>query len=132
MNFNNALCMKKQITLFYFVVLSIFSSFADDGSDYFVVKLNYYNPSSSSGSSPLRPKTPANPPVVYQNGYTIMWMIPDFCHSIVIINPDDEEIVYETTVSENDTQIDFPAWLEGQYEIRFMRDTYYYYGTIEL
>lgn len=83
-------------------------------------------------SSPLRPRTPANPPVVYQNGYTIMWMTPDFCHSIVLINPDDEEIVYDTTVSENDTQIDFPAWLEGQYEIRFMRDTYYYYGTIEL
>lgn len=112
----------------YFNVVSL----ATSNSELVQIELTCNYSGQNAGIIRPRPRTPANPPVVYQNGYTIMWMTPDFCHSIVLINPDDEEIVYETTVSENDTQIVLPAWLEGQYEIRFMRDTYYYYGTIEL
>ena len=43
-----------------------------------------------------------------------------------------DEVVYSTFVAEGTTTIVLPSTLSGDYEIRFVGDTYYYYGYIEL
>lgn len=122
--------MKKvflSLILTFISVLSISASMDDTST---VIKLNY-NPV-SNGVSVGRPRTPVNSPTIIQDGHTLLFGTINFCHSILLINTETEEIVYETTMPENIDQITLPLWLEGDYEIRFYRETYYYYGIIEL
>ena len=79
-----------------------------------------------------RPRIPVNPPKVYQNNYNIVFEICGFCSSISIVDCETEDIVYDTLVSDSETQVTLPQFLEGEYEIRFNRDSYYYFGIIQL
>ena len=123
--------MKKAVFLFLILtlipVVSISASMDDTST---VIKLNY-NPV-SNGVPVGRPRTPVNSPTIIQDGYTLLFGTVNFCHSILLINTETEEIVYEKTVPEVVDQITLPLWLNGNYEIRFYRETCYYYGFIKL
>ena len=66
------------------------------------------------------------------NKNTLIFETTGFCHSVILINVQTDEVVYETIVTESTTQISLPAYLEGEYEIRFNSDSYCYYGIILL
>ena len=76
-------------------------------------------------------KSPMRPPVVYIEDHTLSFVVdhPDY---ELTIKDEDGEVVYSTFVAEGTTTIVLPSTLSGDYEIRFVDDTYYYYGYIEL
>lgn len=101
------------------------------GETYTTIDLQYHRYIRIGIPNP-RPRTPANPPIVYQDNYTIVFETCGFCNSISIVDIETEDILYETIVSESDVQLTLPEYLEGEYEIRFNRDSYYYSGIIIL
>lgn len=104
----------------------------EDDVMYPMIDLQYHHSNIRNDLPPIRPRIPANPPIVYQDNYTIVFETCGFCNSISIVDIETEDILYETIVSESDVQITLPEYLEGEYEIRFNRDSYYYSGIIIL
>lgn len=81
----------------------------------------------------LHPRIPAQAPIVNQYGHTILWGYTEFCESVQIVDLDNEvEVIYETTIPSTAEQVVLPESLQGSFEIRFMRGTYYYSGIIDL
>lgn len=95
------------------------------------LSFNYYDPYSMHVKHHT-PRVPANSPSVIQDGHTITWGVEGFCESVKVVEPATEGIVYETAVSNTSIQITLPEELQGEYEIRFCREGYYYAGMIEL
>lgn len=104
----------------------------EDEAMYPEINLQYHHSNVRVGVPITRPRVPANPPKVYQDNYTIIFEMNGFCSSISIVDIETEDIVYETLVSDSEIQITLPQYLEGEYEIRFNRDSYYYSGIIIL
>lgn len=123
--------MKKLCISIVMLLASVSSAFATD--DYVLSNINLtYHIYTIKNSSTARPRTPANPPVIYIDGHTVLFEAADFCDSIEIIDPYTEEVVFETVVSDSATQAILPEELNGVYEIRFCREGYYFAGMIEL
>lgn len=124
--------MKKFSLSILFGIISILSIYASSEIDFPIIDLKCYNKRPADGIVQLGPRTLVSSPVVYQDNYNLIFETSGFCHSVILIDVQTDEVVYETIVTESTTQISLPAYLEGEYEIRFNSDRYYYYGNIEL
>lgn len=122
--------MRQIYLILAFALLCASNAFGSEGDSCTVINLTYVRP--SDGLGVLRPRTPVNPPSVYQDGNTIIFETEGFCDSVAIVDIETEEVIYETIVSAFDTHIILPPYLEGEYEIRFCRESYYYSGIIQL
>lgn len=123
--------MKKFSLGILFVCLCFSSMCASANLELPIIDLKCYNKRPSDGLSQLLPRTPITVPVVYQDNYNLIFESPGFCQSIILIDVNTDEIIYETVVTEYTTHISLPAYLEGKYEIRFNSDRYYYSGVLE-
>lgn len=112
-------------------VLNASGMLEEDDATHQVIDLQYHR-SIRIGIPEPRPRTPANPPMVYQNNYTIIFEISGFCSSVSVIDIESDNVVYEVLVLDSETEITLPQNLQGEYEIRFNRDSYYYSGIIYL
>ena len=124
--------MKKFSLSTLFGIISILSIYASSDVDFTIIDLKCYNKRPADGIDQLGPRTLVSSPVVYLNNHNLIFETAGFCHSVTLIDVQTDEVVYETIVTESTTQISLPAYLEGEYEIRFNSDRYYYYGNIEL
>ena len=124
--------MKKFSLSILFGIISILSINASSEIDFPIIDLKCYNKRPADGIVQLGPRTLVSSPVVYLNNHNLIFETAGFCHSVTLIDVQTDEVVYETIVTESTTQISLPAYLEGEYEIRFNSDRYYYYGNIEL
>lgn len=104
----------------------------EDEVAYPTIELQYHHSDIRVDVPITRPRIPANPPIVYQDNNTIIFEMCGFCNSISIVDIEMEDIVYETLVSDSESQVTLPQYLQGEYEIRFNRDTYYYSGIVIL
>lgn len=107
-------------------------AFATDDNVFSTINLTYHSFHQTTHMYGQHPRVPANPPVIYIDGHTVLFEAADFCDSIEIIDPYTEEVVFETVVSDSATQAILPEELNGVYEIRFCREGYYFAGMIEL
>lgn len=124
--------MKKISLSILFGIISILSIYASSDIEYPVIDLTCNYNDSDNVIINKRPRTPECSPRVYQNENTLIFETTGFCHSVILIDINTDEVVYETIITGSTTQISLPAYLEGEYEIRFNSDRYYYYGNIEL
>ena len=81
-------------------------------------------------SYPGNPKSPIHVPMVWQNDHEIEIEIPHSGYTLNIVSG--ATIVYSVAVSEDDTSIQLPASLSGEYEIQLIRGQFIFYGFIEL
>ena len=123
--------MKKFTLSILFVTLGILSMYASFDLELPSIDLKCYNKRPSDGLSQLLPRTPITVPVVYQDNYNLIFETPGFCQSITLIDINTDDIMYESIVTESTTQISLPASLDGEYEIRFNSEKYYYSGILE-
>lgn len=124
--------MKKFSLSILFGIISILSIYASSDIGYPVIDLTCNYNDSDNVIIKKRPRTPECSPRVYQNENTLIFETTGFCHSVILIDINTDEVVYETIITDSTTQISLPAYLEGEYEIRFNSDIYYYSGIIEL
>ena len=124
--------MKKLFLFFLVFALSALSLTAFSQNPFPSIDLDCNYSSGGYGTSTGRPRTPVNPPLVYQDDHIILFDAVDFCDIVQIVSPNTKEVLYEAVVSEFATEVMLPLCLQGEYEIRFCRDTYYYSGVIVL
>ena len=124
--------MKNFLLQFTFCLLCIFPAtmYAQEPNQQ--INLEYHSIRPTDGLPILRPRTPVNPPTIYQDGHTILFGTAEFCNSVVVVDINTGETVYEVELLDEDTQVSLPESLIGLYEIRFCRDSYYFYGFVEL
>lgn len=76
-------------------------------------------------------KSPTLPLVITQNGHVLT--LPGFSDDVVLqLLDEDGVVVYTLFIPAGTTIIVLPTALIGDFEIRFVADTYYYYGFISL
>lgn len=124
--------MKKFSLSILLGIISILSIYASSEIDFPIIDLKCYNKRPADGIDQLGPRTLVSSPVVYLNNHNLIFETAGFCHSVTLIDVQTDEIVYEAIVTESTTQISIPTYLEGEYEIRFDCDRYYYSGYLEL
>lgn len=124
--------MKKFSLSILLGIISILSIYASSEIDFPIIDLKCYNKRPADGIDQLGPRTLVSSPVVYLNNHNLIFETAGFCHSVTLIDVQTDEVVYETIVTESTTQISIPTYLEGEYEIRFDCDRYYYSGYLEL
>ena len=124
--------MKKFSLSILFGIISILSIYASSDVELPIIDLTTHFVREDVATDEERPRSLVSVPVVYQNNNTIIFANTGWCNSITIIDVNTDEVVYETIITDSTTQISLPAYIEGEYEIRFNSDRYYYYGNIEL
>ena len=124
--------MKKLSLSILLGIFGFLSIYASSDVDFTIIDLKCYNKRPADGIDQLGPRTLVSSPIVYLNNYNLIFETAGFCHSVILIDIQSDEVVYETIVTESTTQISLPAYLEGEYEIRFNSDSYCYYGIILL
>ena len=97
--------MKKFSLGILFVCLCFSSMCASANLELPIIDLKCYNKRPSDGLSQLLPRTPITVPVVYQDNYNLIFESPGFCQSIILIDVNTDEIIYETVVTEYTTHI---------------------------
>lgn len=124
--------MKKVLLLLLLIFYGFTSLHAMTNPPLTTIELKCEESHKGDGYSVLRPRTPVNPPTIYQDGHTILFGTAEFCNSVVVVDINTGETVYEVELLDEDTQVSLPESLIGLYEIRFCRDSYYFYGFVEL
>lgn len=124
--------MKKFSLSILFGIISILSIYASVEIEYPVINLTCHYKGADNTIEDNRPRTLVTSPVVYQDNYNLIFVYPGWYNSVTIIDVNTEEIVYEKSIKESAIHITLPTYLEGEYEIRFDCDRYYYSGIIEL
>lgn len=81
------------------------------------------------GDHPVH-RTPALLPTVFIDDYTLSFEDLWGEYMLQIIQGD--TVVYSTAIVPGMTYVNLPSTLSGSYEFRFVADTYYYYGYIDL
>ena len=79
--------------------------------------------------SPGHPKTPVQPPYVWQDDYTLTF--DDSCLGCDLRLVDENDNVVYTTVITSNTLV-LPSYLSGEYELQIFSGIYCFYGYIEL
>lgn len=124
--------MKKYSLSILLGIISILSIYASSDVELPIIDLTTHYVSDDIATDEDRPRSLVSVPVVYQDKYTIIFANAGWCNSITIIDETTEKIVYEKSIKESATHVILPTYLEGEYEIRFDCDRYYYSGIIEL
>ena len=124
--------MKKYSLSILLGIISILSIYASSDVELPIIDLTTHYVSDDIATDEDRPRSLVSVPVVYQDKYTIIFANAGWCNSITIIDETTEKIVYEKSIKESATHVILPTYLEGEYEIRFDCDIYYYSGIIEL
>ena len=124
--------MKKFSLSILFGIISFLSIYASNDIEFPVIDLTCHYKGADNTIEDNRPRTLVTSPVVYQDNYNLLLAYPGWCNLITIIDVNTDEIVYENTIKESATHVTLPTYLEGEYEIRFNCDIYYYSGIIEL
>ena len=124
--------MKKFSLSILFGIIGILSIYASSDVELPIIDLTTHYVSDDIATDEDRPRSLVSVPVVYQDKYTIIFANAGWCNSITIIDETTEKIVYEKSIKESATHVILPTYLEGEYEIRFDCDRYYYSGIIEL
>lgn len=119
--------MNKKSLLFSFLLV-ILGGLNLYGADIIGLTIRYDDdlPTIPSGN-----KGPVRPWYIELDGYELTTSATP-CDYTLCLYDEDGEVVYSTFVAEGTTTIVLPSTLSGDYEIRFVDDTYYYYGYIEL
>ena len=91
-----------------------------------VVEVNIYDP---LGEFPVH-RTPSLLPTVFIDDYTLSFenLWGEYMLQIIQGNT----VVYSTAIFPGMSSVILPSTLSGTYEFRFVADTYYYYGFINL
>lgn len=124
--------MKKFSLSILFGIISILSIYASSDVELPIIDLTTHFVREDVATDEERPRSLVSVPVVYQNNNTIIFANTGWCNSITIIDVNTEEIVYENTIKKSTTHITLPTYLEGEYEIRFYNENYYYAGVIKI
>ena len=124
--------MKKLSLSILFGIISILSIYASSDVELPIIDLTTHFVREDVATDEERPRSLVSVPVVYQNNNTIIFANTGWCNSITIIDVNTEEIVYENTINKSTTHITLPTYLEGEYEIRFYNENYYYAGVIKI
>lgn len=124
--------MKKLSLSILLGIISFLSIYASAEFKYPVIDLTTHYVSDDIATDEERPRSLVSVPVVYKNKNTIIFANAGWCNSITIIDVNTEEVVYDNSITESATHITLPTYLNGEYEIRFNCDRYYYSGIIEL
>ena len=124
--------MKKLSLSILFGIISILSIYASSDVELPIIDLTTHFVREDVATDEERPRSLVSVPVVYQNNNTIIFANTGWCNSITIIDVNTEEIVYENTIKKSTTHITLPTYLEGEYEIRFYNENYYYAGVIKI
>lgn len=90
------------------------------------VYVGYTDPNQDN---PVR-RSPALLPTVFIDGYTLSF--EDLWGEYLLQIVQDDVVVYSTAIVPGMTYVNLPSTLSGSYEFRFVADTYYYYGYIDL
>ncbi len=77
------------------------------------------------------PKSPADPPTVYLEDYTLTFET-DHPEYILYIKDEDEVVVYSTVVTSATTEVVLPSTLSGDYEIELIMGDWMFTGWINL
>lgn len=122
--------MKKKILLIVALCLVAFNgmSFAGNGVLNIPLTMQWNDPTTTN--TPIS-REPVRPWYIELDGYELTTSATP-CDYTLCLYDEDGEVVYSTFVAEGTTTIVLPSTLSGDYEIRFVDDTYYYYGYIEL
>lgn len=77
------------------------------------------------------PKSPADPPTVYLEDYTLTFEAyhPEY---VLYIKDEDEVVVYSTVVTSASTEVVLPSTLSGDYEIELIMGDWLFSGWIYL
>ena len=124
--------MKKFSLSILFAIISILSIYASSDIELPIIDLTTHFVREDVATDEERPRSLVSVPVVYQNNNTIIFANTGWCNSITIIDVNTEEIVYENTIKKTTNHITLPTYLEGEYEIRFYNENYYYAGVIKI
>lgn len=113
-------------------IISILSIYASSDVEYPLIDLTTHLVGDDVATDEDRPRSLVPVPFVYQNKNTIIFANAGWCNSISIIDVYTEEIVYENTIAESAIHMILPIYLEGEYEIRFYNENFYYAGVIKI
>lgn len=95
---------------------------------YHQIPMHIINPGGLGGGNTL---APARPWYITQDDYVLA--LPAFEDDYILeLRDENGVVVYSVFVPAGTTMIVLPSTLSGDFEIRFVGDTYYYYGYIEL
>lgn len=95
------------------------------------LRLEYKKPVVIGGP---RGRAPIQLPSIYMNGRTIYLngYAFDEIQLVMLDENGEDSIVFSSIICEGTETIEIPNDIIGEYEIRFCRDGYYFYGEIEL
>ncbi len=119
---------RKLFCLICLLVLSITSQAQNAISTQIYLKVKYFDP---TGTTNPDPKSPVDPPTVYQEDYTLSFASVHPAYTLYIKDEYDN-VVYSTMVGDTDTTVVLPSTLSGTYEIDLVTDDYYFWGYIAL
>lgn len=115
----------KKLLFTFCLFMAATCTYAGDTLD---IRLSYTNPFPNYGHAPVRPL------YVSISDYTLFFW--DECEFTLYIKEEDEngdeQVVYTTTVQEEQTEIVLPSWLFGTYIIEVVRGSQTFVGEIEL
>lgn len=86
-------------------------------------------PTGSTGQG--HPKCPTNHLYIYQDGYIITLPLLDYDVTLCLLDSNDD-VVYSTYVPAGTTLVYLPTTLSGEFEIRLVTSSFYFYGYITL
>lgn len=76
------------------------------------------------------PKSPTDPPIVYQDGHTLLFSPGHLEYVLRLVQND--QVVYSTIVSSADVIVMLPNDLLGEYELQLILGSYCFKGNIQL
>ena len=116
----------KKIILLTFLLGLTHACLAQQPSNYLILHVGIFNPDSYYP----KPKAPALPPYVEQEGYTLTF--GSHADYTLCLLDENENVVYTTYIPDSVSSVALPSYLSGTFEIRLLTDSVYFYGYITL
>ena len=121
--------MKRKIVCFVcLLVISLTSQAQNVMGTRIFFRVGYFDPTETTNSNP---KSPADPPTVYLEDYTLTFEV-DHPEYVLYIKDEDEVVVYSTVVTSATTEVVLPSTLSGDYEIELIMGDWLFSGWIYL
>jgi hypothetical protein len=92
------------------------------------LKVKYFDP---TGTTNPDPKSPVDPPTVYQEDYTLSFASVHPAYTLYIKDEYDN-VVYTAFVAANTSTVVLPSTLTGEYKIELIDDEKCFWGYIAL
>lgn len=122
--------MKNYILIFAFLFCATSATMAD-GNLCEGIQIPVTIKKGNTTGSVDAPRTPLNPPMIYQKGHTLYFYCDCEYTAVEILN-EEGDIVHNTVVTDVPESLTLPESFSGIYEIRVLRGNITFFGYIEL